>query len=110
MSIDNFTTIDSTNTRHYFVRDISKYRTIFFAKASRSQSHCGLASNKMVDLLRRFSNKIINCKPDVLRGKECGSENLNYIVVGMTPDYLLKSLIAGLRVRAFKYSVINNYE
>ena len=80
MSIDKFRTIDSTDTKHCFVRDTAKYGRKFFAKVSGPQSRRGLAINEKVDLLQRFSSKIINCKPDVLRGKERGSENLAYIV------------------------------
>mmetsp|Transcript_24936 Transcript_24936/g.53108 ORF Transcript_24936/g.53108 Transcript_24936/m.53108 type:complete len:140 (+) Transcript_24936:131-550(+) len=89
MYIDNFRTIDSIDTKHCFVRDILKNGTKRFGKASRSQPCCGLASDKKVDLLWRFSNEIIKCKPDVLRGEECGSENLNYVVVGIRPETII---------------------
>ena len=47
----------------------------------------GLANNKMIELLRTFANEIVNSKPDVLRGKERGSENTAYVVFGIKPDY-----------------------
>jgi len=81
--------IVKTDTEHCcFARDAAKYRAKLFSKVPGSQSRCGLASNKMIDIVRKFLTKLLSVSQMFFKGLRTWECELSfYVVVGIRPDY-----------------------
>ena len=74
-SIQEFTTIDSTDQKHCVVLDKSDGNKLIFGRVSRelAKEHLGTVDN--IACLCKFTTRLTKCKPKVNRGNKCGSRN-----------------------------------
>ena len=86
MSIQEFTSVNSTNQKHCLVWYKYDNSMLFFGKVSRDKAKNHLASERNIECLRNFTTKIMDCKPMVNRGKKCASTNFGYVIMGVHPD------------------------
>jgi len=86
MSIQHFTTIDSSKTRSCWVTDESDMSIPIFSKISRNRARNHLAHPDNIRKVRSTSEDIIKSKPEVKRGTKCDSINSGYGIMGFGPD------------------------
>jgi len=86
MSIQHFTTIDSSKTRSCWVTDKCDTTIHIFAKISRDTAREHLAHLINIRNLRSTLEDIIKSKPKVKRGIKCDSINSGYGIMGVRPD------------------------
>ena len=63
------------------VLDKSDGNKLIFGKVSRqlAKEHLGNVDN--IACLRKFTTRIMKCKPKVNRGNKCGSTNSGYVII-----------------------------
>eukprot|EP00536_Pseudo-nitzschia_multiseries_P019223 jgi/Psemu1/316804/fgenesh1_kg.4150_\ len=101
VSIDSFTTLDSTNEKFVLAFAESEPSLRIFAKASTQIAKRRLGTPKNIEITRTFAGQIVESKPKIGRGTKCDSVNSGYAIVGMRPNRLK----SGNGVYVFKNNV-----
>ena len=86
LSIDTFQVIDSSLKRHVIVYDNQSTKLCLFAKISRERVSPKLSGRRPAERLRNFGKEMSRCMLNIKRGKQCGSEDSGYFIVGERPN------------------------